>query len=360
MNSTITRIETSTASLPLPQPLVLGDLTVTKREYAALLLTAADGVSGIAYCLSREAPMAEIVERLVMPHVVGGDSDDVGAVWERAFRGSAIVGRVGLVRRALGLVDIALWDLATTRAGRPLWDVLGTTDAPREAMLVAAYPTAGKSVADVVDEVVSQAEEGWPLVKISRSSDVDFMTKVVTSITRELPETTQLVVDASFGWRDAEQALAEVRAWGDVQLGWLEDPLLPEDIEGYARLRKGSGMTVACGDEVTDPRVLRALVEGGGVDVMRLDVVAIGGITPALDLIRWASERGVRVSGHVYAEVTVHLGIGVETFNRSPAGNPYDPTPTFISDGPSFVAGSAHVPRGPGLGFGLSSDVFDL
>ena len=93
---------------------------------------------------------------------------------------------------------------------------------------------------------------------------------------------------------------------------------------------------------------------------MRLDVVAIGGITPALDLIRWASERGVRVSGHVYAEVTVHLGIGVETFNRSPAGNPYDPTPTFISDGPSFVAGSAHVPRGPGLGFGLSSDVFDL
>ena len=227
-------------------------------------------------------------------------------------------------------------------------------------MLVAAYPTAGRSVASVVDEVLSQAEEGWPLVKISRSSDVDFMTKVITAITRELPERTQLVVDASFGWRDAEQAIAEVRSWGDVQLGWLEDPLLPEDVEGCARLRRESGMVVASGDEVTDPRVLRALVEGGAVDVMRLDVVAIGGITPALDLIGWAREQGVRVSGHVYPEVTVHLGIGVETFNRSPSGNPYDPAPTFISNGPSFVDGAAHVPRGPGLGFGLSFDVFDL
>jgi L-alanine-DL-glutamate epimerase-like enolase superfamily enzyme len=304
--------------------------------------------------------MAEIVERLVMPHVIGNDSDDVAAVWERAFRGSAIVGRVGLVRRALGLVDIALWDLATKRAGRPLWDSLGTTDAPRSAMLVAAYPTSGKTVIDVVDEVLTQAEEGWPLVKISRSSDARFMADVVTALTRELPDRTKLVVDASFGWRDADQAIAEVRSWGDVQLGWLEDPLLPEDIEGCARLRKESGMIVASGDEVTDPRLLRALVEGGAVDVMRLDVVAIGGITPAIELIAWARERGVRVSGHVYPEVTVHLGIDVETFNRSASGNPYDPAPTFISDGPTFVSGAAHVPREPGLGFGLSSDVFDL
>lgn len=352
--TTIARIDTATAVLPLPAPLRLGAMTVTRREYSAVRATADDGLTGVAYCLSREAPMAEIVDRLVSVHAVGADADDPAATWERMLRGSAIVGRVGLVRRAIGLVDIALWDIAARRAGLPLWTLLGTGDGSRESMLVAAYPSADRTPREVADEVLAQAD-GWTNVKISRIPDPAYMRDLLAMLNAELPDATGLVVDVGFGWPDVDTALTEIAQWGDPRLAWLEDPLLPEDAEGVARIRRESGLPVSVGDEVTDPAVLKALVEVGGVDVLRLDVVAIGGVTPAREMIAWATERGVPVSGHVYPEVTAHLGIGVETFARGV--NPYDPAPSFILGGPSFE-GRVRPTDAAGLGFALDPTVF--
>lgn len=352
--TTIARIDTATAVLPLPAPLHLGAMTVTRREYSAVRATADDGLTGVAYCLSREAPMAEIVDRLVAVHALGADADEPAATWERMLRGSAIVGRVGLVRRAIGLVDIALWDIAARRAGLPLWTLLGTGDGSRESMLVAAYPSADRTPREVADEVLAQAD-GWTNVKISRIPDPAYMRDLLAMLNAELPDATGLVVDVGFGWPDADTALTEIAQWGDPRLAWLEDPLLPEDAEGVARIRRESRLPVSVGDEVTDPAVLRALVEVGGVDVLRLDVVAIGGVTPAREMIAWAAERGVPVSGHVYPEVTAHLGIGVETFARGV--NPYDPAPSFILGGPAFE-GRVRPTDAAGLGFALDPTVF--
>src|SRR5690606_29349960 len=119
----------------------LGAMTVTRREYCGVEVSTSEGTRGQSYALTREAPMAEIVDRLIAAHVVGADADDPAAAWDRAYRGSAIVGRVGLVRRALGLVDVALWDIAAQRAGLPLWKLLGNDSTARPTMLVAAYPT---------------------------------------------------------------------------------------------------------------------------------------------------------------------------------------------------------------------------
>lgn len=352
----ITDVRTATTVLDLPAPLHLGAMTVTRREYAAVEARDGDGHRGHAYCLTREAPMAEIVDRLVAAHAVGADPDDPAATWDRMLRGSAIVGRVGLVRRAIGLVDVALWDIAAQRAGMPLWQLIGETGEPRDAMLVAAYPTPGRTAREVADEVLAQAD-GWKRVKISRSPDPAYMRELIGLLNAELPAETGLVVDVGFGWRDADQALAEVREWGDVRLDWLEDPLLPEDAVGCARLRRESGLTVSVGDEVTDPAVLRALVNEGAVDVLRLDVIGIGGVTPAREMIAWARERGVPVSGHVYPEVTAHLGIEVESFARG--RNPYDPAPTLIWGGPVF-AGRVTPPVAPGIGFDFAPDLFDF
>lgn len=356
----VTRVATGNAVLALPQPLRLGAMTVTRREYAGVRVETADGLAGNAYCLSREAPMTEIIDRLLTPHILGGASADPAEAWERMLRGSAIVGRVGLVRRAMGLVDIALWDIAGRRAGAPVWELLDSGPAPRATMLVASYPTPDRPVAEVVAEVLAQAAEGWPLVKISRAADPAYMGELIRALNGALPAGCGLVVDVGFGWRGAEEALADIRAWGEIELAWLEDPLLPEDVAGCARIRRETGLRVSVGDEVTDPEVLRALVTGGAVDVLRIDVVAVGGLTPARELRDWCAERGIPVSCHVYPETSVHLGVGVETFHRRPEGNPYDPSPLIVTGGPSFRAGLATPPAEPGLGFALRPELFGL
>ncbi|MGO1289387.1 MAG: enolase C-terminal domain-like protein, partial [Cellulosimicrobium funkei] len=181
-----------------------------------------------------------------------------------------------------------------------------------------------------------------------------------------------VVVDVGFGWRDADEALADLDAWGVTgaagesapALAWLEDPLLPEDAAGAARVRDASGLPLSVGDVVTDPEVFARLDALGALDVPRVDVVAIGGITAADPLVRAWAARGKVVSSHVYPEVSVHLGgaagIGVETFDRSPAGNPYDPAPLLVRGGPVLDGGHATPPEAPGLGFTLDPDRFDL
>ncbi|MGM1018293.1 MAG: mandelate racemase/muconate lactonizing enzyme family protein [Actinomycetota bacterium] len=354
--SALLRVATATAVRPLPAPLRLGAMTVTRREYSAVRVEDSAGTTGVAYCLSREAPMAEIIDRLIAPHALGLSADDPEAAWERMYRGSAIVGRVGLVRRAIGMVDIALWDIAARRAGLPVWALLGTGVEPRESMLVAAYPSSDRSPREVADEALAQAG-GWTNIKISRIPDPVYMRELLAILTAELPVETGLVVDVGFGWSDADEALTEIAQWGEPPLAWVEDPLLPEDAAGCARIRRESGLRTGAGDEVTDPAVLRALIEHGAVDVLRLDVVAIGGITPARDMIAWATARGVPVSGHVYPEITAHLGMGVETFGRD--GNPYDPAPELIRGGPRFD-GRVRVTDAVGLGFTLREGVFDF
>lgn len=356
----VLEVKAVNAVVPLPQPLRLGAMTVYRREYTGVAVRTADGLVGKSYCLSREAPMGEIVDRLVSPHIMGQDSSDVPALWTAALRGSAIVGRVGLVRRAIGLVDIALWDVASQRAGVPLWELLGTGNTPRPAMIVSAYPTDGSSAASIASAILRHADQGWPLLKLARSADSELMHDVLSRLDDALPAGQSLVVDAGFGWTGAEAALADLRAWGDHRLAWLEDPLLPEDAAGCARIRREGGVPVGVGDEVTDPLVFDALIAAGALDVARLDVVAIGGITPAVRLLDRLRDHELDVSCHVYPEISVHLGVSVETFDRSPAGNPYDPSPLLVRGGPRFVDGYAIPPDDSGLGFDLDPGHFGL
>lgn len=380
MGDTVREVRAAHAVVPLPEPLQLGAMTVLRREYAGVQVVTEDGLVGTAYCLTREAPMAALVMRMVAPHVVGRAIDtpaDVASAWDAVFRATAIVGRVGLLIRALGLVDTALWDVAAQRAGVPLWSLLAQQDAgtgelpgalaaaggPKPAMLVAAYGTPGRTAGDLAAEVLGHARrDGWPLLKVARSPDVALMRDLIAQCAAELPDGSRLVVDAGFGWRDADEALAELRGWavGAGALAWLEDPLVPEDAAGAARIRAESGLPVGVGDEVTDPRTYRALLGAGALDVLRLDPIAIGGVSGARRELERAAAAAVPVSCHVYPEIAVHLpGVSVETFDREPPqGNRYDPAPVLIDGGPRFERGHAHPPSAPGLGFDLDWDRF--
>ena len=281
-------------------------MVVTEREYAAVEVETEDGLVGKAYCLTRNGPVAACVERLVAPVVIGREADPERR-WEDCSRATVAIGRTGLVVRAIGLVDIALWDIAAQAAGMPLWRHLGGSDPVAPLMMVAAYPLADRSPESLAEDVVRYGTAGYTLLKVARDHDPARMRRLLEAAAAGLPATARLVVDAGYGWRSSDEALAELPDWGDTPLAWLEDPLVPEDAEGCAAIRRGGGHPVGVGDEVTHIGTFRALLDAGALDVLRLDVPAIGGVTPAARVQALAAERGVPVSLHIYPEVSVHL-----------------------------------------------------
>ena len=218
MTPIVREVRVGTTSLPLPEPLRIGPMLIREREYAAVEVETDDGRIGSAYCLTRGAPVAACVERLVAPLVIGRLVEPV-ELWEECSRATVAIGRSGLVVRALGLVDIALWDLAAQQAGVPLWRHLGGSaqTPPRvPTMMVAAYPDTGRSPESLAEDVVRYASEGYPLLKLARDAESDRMRRLLERAADGLPPTARLVVDAGFGWRTAEEALAELRVRATV------------------------------------------------------------------------------------------------------------------------------------------------
>jgi L-alanine-DL-glutamate epimerase-like enolase superfamily enzyme len=359
----IASIEVATVRLGLPAPLRLGRTEITSREYAGVRLTSEAGLVGSAYCLTRDAPVEACVSRLVAPALADTDSADPEAAWRVASRATVLVGRVGLVLRALGLVDIALWDIAAQRAGCPLWRLLSDTPKEVDAMMIAAYPLADRSPESLAGDVLRHAEAGYRLLKVARDPDPARMRRLLDTASGDLPAGASLVVDAGFCWEAPSPALEEISSWGEQRLAWLEDPLVPEDVDGYAELHGRIGCPIGAGDELSSQATFRALLEARCLDVLRLDVVAIGGVTPARSVLALAAEHAVGVSFHVYPETSVHLATAtggiVETFEPGIAGgNPLDPKDRLVAGGPVFGGGRVSTPTLPGLGCELDWELF--
>jgi L-alanine-DL-glutamate epimerase-like enolase superfamily enzyme len=366
VSDAIRSVETGVARLSLPTPLRIGHHEIRSREYACARVTTESGLVGKAMCLTRDAPVAECVERLVAPSMVGVDSSDPSACWGVASRATNMVGRVGLVVRAVGLVDIALWDIAGQRAGVPLWRLLGGLPAAVPVMLVAAYPVPDREPASLADDIVRGAEAGYGLLKLSRDREPGRMRELLDLAHARLPGDARLVVDVSYAWDDPGSAIAETAQWGDAPLAWLEDPVVPENVAAIAAIRRDGRYPIGAGDEVTSADTFAGLLEAAALDVLRLDVVAIGGVTAARDVQALAAFHGVPVSFHVYPELSVHLAtVGeamIELFDRDvPGGNTLDPAHRLIAAGELAVSGGmARPPEAPGLGFDLDWASFGM
>ena len=354
-------VEAREVCLPLPQPIALAGRVITERRYAVVRVRTADGNEGHALALTRDLPVVRSVQSQVAPLIVGQAADPRSAVWPRVHRST--LDRVAM--RALSLVDVALWDIAGKEAGLPVWQLLRGMSSRRrpsvDCMLVAAYPT-GEAPAELGARVSARAAEGHRLLKVARLGVPEATATMLRAATRGgFPADARVVVDAAWCWRSAREAVAELEMWAhEAPLGWVEDPFDPTDVVSYCELRRSGtgGVSIGAGDDLSDRGVARALVHDAGVDVSRVDAMAIGGITGACAVARMATGAGVPVSYHVYPETHVHvaaaLGGVIETFGD--AAGRFDPAPTLFGGGPSFSAGRAVPPEAPGLGVDIDFD----
>lgn len=351
-------VECLTVSLPLARPLWASGLRITHREYLAVRILTAAGRCGVAFHKSRGLHLNRIVERNLAPHLIGRDPWTVERLWYEMYQATLLSGRTGAVMRALGTLDIALWDLRAQMAGVPLHRLLGGfRDRCRVLLVSGYYEEDPNETAPMVEDLAHHARLGFDFFKIAAGMlDAGADGRRIAAAREAIGPAAELVVDVNWVWEDLKEALRTARRWEGHRLRWIEEPFPPGSTAKRRAFARRSPVALALGDEQSGVALFHDLIATRSVDVVRVDTPVLGGITPTLRVIAMADAAGLPVSPHIYPEINVHLAaayrnvLAVETFSTRSDLYQID---RFITPGLDFDGGSVAAPKLPGLGFQL-------
>src|SRR5581483_4902826 len=260
----------------IPLPTALSDSThgtIEGFELVTVRLRDADGAEGIGYTYTVGAGGAAVhalIARELEPRLRGRDAERIEQLWQAMWWALHYGGRGGFAA-------IALWDLRARRLRTPLWRLLGGFD-PR----VPCY--AGGIDLDVgLDALLKQTDDnlarGFRAIKMkvgrpSLREDVERVRAMRAHLGADVP----LLVDANMRW-SADEAIRAARALRELDVVWLEEPTIPDDIPGHVRIVREGGLPIAAGENLHTLHEFRALIAAGGVTFPEPDVTNCGGVT---------------------------------------------------------------------------------
>ena len=344
-------------SVPLPRPLTVGSMTVTRRTYDIVRILTEDGIEGVAFAFGRGLPIARIVEDAFAPLLIGADPALPELIRERIARANWPYAESGLYTVAASAVDLALWDAIGKRVGAPLADLLGRRRDEVPLCGVGGYSWQGADdISALQKELTTYAELGCKAFKITIGVDDPASDARRVAAAREtIGDDAVLVVDAFRSFRSLEDALRRLRLIDPYDISYLEDPFSESLAPLVTDLRRRTGMLVGLGENLGGHRAYRQLIESEAVDVVRCDATVIGGVRELMAAASLASARGLEISTHVHPHVHVHFGAVLGHLH--PAGLEYlaphtglDVVDQLLATQMEIRDGCALVPDRPGLG----------
>jgi L-alanine-DL-glutamate epimerase-like enolase superfamily enzyme len=305
----LTSIEPGFYRIPLPT--VLTDSThgeMKAFELNTVRLRDADGAEGTGYTFTvgrNGGAIDSVLTREMTELMAGEDADTIERLWLKAWWALHYGGRGGPTVLALSAFDMALWDLKARRANLPLWRLLGGYD-PR----VPCY--AGGIDLDLpLDDLLRQTDgnlaKGFRAIKmkVGRKNLFEDVERVA-AMRQHLGQGFPLMVDANMKW-GVDEAIRAARALQPFDLTWLEEPTIPDDPAGHARIVREGGLPIAAGENLRTLWEFKLYIAGGGVTYPEPDVTNCGGVTPFMKIAHLAEAFNLPVTSHGAHDVTVHL-----------------------------------------------------
>ena len=304
-------VSTEAGYYRLPLPTALTDAMhgeMLAFELNTVRLRDAEGAEGTGYtftCGRNGAAIDAVLRRDFAELLAGQDADRIEFLWNRLWWASHYGGRGGPTVLALSAVDMALWDLKARRLQQPLWKLLGGHE-PR----VKCY-AGGIDLQLTIDALLRQTDDnlarGFRAIKmkVGRARLAEDVERV-KAMRQHLGEGFPLMVDANMKWT-ADEAIRAARAFQPFDLTWLEEPLIPDDVEGQARVVREGGLPIASGENLRTLWEFKQLIASGGVTFPEPDVTNCGGVTTFMKVAHLAQAFNLPVTSHGAHDVTVHL-----------------------------------------------------
>lgn len=361
----IISVETAVLDAPLEKPWRFSTFTVRSVPATLIRIRTDDGLSGTGEAFTRISVGAieSIVHEILAPVVLDKDPHNVEAIWESMYGTMRARGHTrGFMLEAMSGVDIALWDLLGQAAGKPTWQILGGHGRTQFAAY-ASYVMMDKPEI-MARDAAALAARGYTAIKIKLGDGLRRDIPRLEAVRAAVGGAVDLMIDLNAGL-DPTDSIALGRVAERLGVYWLEEPVMADDLPGYARIRKAlHDIRLSAGECEFTVAGVRPFLEQGLLDVLQPDIARAGGFTGCRRIAALADAYGVAVSPHtglsgpVAIAASMHLACAVQgfvTFENMVLDNPLRNTLEHPLQEPRD--GLLDAPQGPGLGLTFSDDV---
>ena len=313
------------------------------------------------------------VETQYRARVIGKDPFDVEAIWEDLYNRVKDYGTTGMAISAISGIDIALWDIMGRAVNKPVHKLIG--GAYRNEVIPYAtglyFIDMNRLVEEAVEEALEFKNDGFRAIKMKIGlGDLKLDAKRVGAVRKAIGPDVKLAVDANHCF-SVPNAIKLGRMLEEHDILWFEEPISPEDHDGYVEVTRALDMAVAGGENDFTRWGFRDVISRKAMDIVQPDLCAAGGFSECRKIATLASAFGVECVPHAWGSA-IGLAATVQFLaalpDQPPAFRPMPPmlefeqTPNPLRDHLAKEPieqkkGIVKVPGGPGLGIEIDREV---
>jgi L-rhamnonate dehydratase len=261
-----------------------------------------DGHVGIGNAALAPPVTKQVIDLYLKPLLIGADPWNVEFLWQHMYRKTMAFGRKGIGMAAISAVDIALWDLLGKSAKQPVFRLLGGRTKPR--IPVYASRLYSVELSELAAEARRYKKEGYRAMKLrfgwgptDGAAGMQHNVDLVKTVRQAVGDGIDVMADAYMGWT-LDYAKRMLPLLEPFNLRWLEEPVIPDDIHGYAELKSYARIPIAGGEHEFTQYGFRDLLAAHAVDYIQFDTNRVGGITQARKISALAESHSVPVIPH--------------------------------------------------------------
>jgi mandelate racemase len=341
---TIRSVTARAVDVPISRPVKNAFGVIRSAPLVLIDVVTDQGVTGRSYIFGYAtltlAPLVRLIEEIgsgltgqaIAPF-------DLMAAMDIKFR---LLGWQGLVGMAVSGLDMAFWDALGQVAGQPLAQLLGGSPRP-----IRAYDSYGAvdPVADAGD-LRRSLEQGFRGIKI-KGGDGDLANdeRVVRAVRELIGPDIALMLDFNQSL-DTAEASRRIARLAPYDLHWIEEPVAAENLQGHAKVRETSPVSIQSGENWWFPRGFAEAIASGASDFIMPDLMKVGGVTGWLRVAAQAEAASIPMSSHLFAEASAHVLAVTPTAHWIEY---LDLARAIVAEPVQIVDGTITA-RGPGLG----------
>ena len=276
--------------------------TFTFHGWLVVEIFTDDGLVGIGNAALAPQVTKQVIDLHLKPLLIGKDPWDIEFLWQLMYRKTMAFGRSGIGMVAISAVDIALWDILGKSAKQPVYRLLGGRTKPR--IPVYASRLYSVELSELAAEAKRYKAEGYKAMKLrfgwgptDGAAGMQRNLNLVRTVRETVGDGIDVMADAYMGWT-LDYAKRMLPLLEPFNLRWLEEPVIPDDVHGYAELKSYGRVPIAGGEHEFTVYGFRDLLEARALDYIQFDTNRVGGLTQARKIAALAEAYSVPVIPH--------------------------------------------------------------